>query len=140
VSLVAGIDWEVIGPPDCPLMYRRTLVGNRWFKILWHRFVPNATDEALHDHPRSFVTVVLRGGYDDEHIVPGGIEVDRVRAPAVRYRRAEHSHITRVGSHGATTLVFMGPLRREWGFWRNGEWYQWRTFERLFGLNWRCPE
>lgn len=132
-----GHGWEVIGPEACPLMYRRTLLSfGRVGKVLWHRFVPNASDEAHHDHPRSFVTVVLRGGYDD--LQPDGT-VDRVYAPAIRYRPAEHAHITKVGSEGATTLVVMGRLRREWGFYRDGKWFEWRRFERLFGLNWRCP-
>ena len=119
-------------------MYRRTLVNlGRVGKVLWHRFMPNASDEAHHDHPRSFVTLVLRGGYDD--VQPDGT-TDHVYAPAIRYRPATHAHITKVSPKGATTLVVMGPLRREWGFWRDGAWYPWRQFERLFGLNWRCPE
>lgn len=145
--------WEVIGPAECPIMYRRTLVSTRWFKLLVHRFVANAGDEAPHDHPRSFLTVVVRGGYDDIQPCPrcregfdfeclhpdhAGI-VDEVRAPTLRYRRAEHAHVTKAGPKGATTVVVMGPLRREWGFFRDGRWYPWRTFERLFGLNWRCP-
>lgn len=129
--------WEEIGPPDCPIMYRRTLVANRLFKVLWHEFMPNASDEAHHDHPRSFWTIVLRGGYLDCR-VDG--KVDRVYAPAVRFRRAEHAHITKVSPRGAITLCIMGPQRRDWGFWREGHWYDWRRFEHLFGLNWRCPE
>ena len=129
--------WEVIGPEACPLMFRRTLLSTRWFKVLLHRFVPLATDEAHHDHPRSFLTLILRGGYDD---VQADGWVERLRAPAIRYRRAEHAHITRVHADGATTLVLMGRLRREWGFiGKDGRWYEWRRFERLFGLNWRCP-
>lgn len=131
-----GGGWEVIGPSECPILYRRTILSGRCLKVLWHRFVPGASDEAHHDHPRSFVTIVLRGGYDD--VQPDGT-TDRVYAPAIRFRPAEHAHITKVGPDGATTLVIMGRLRRDWGFWRNGTWFEWRRFERLFGLNWRCP-
>jgi hypothetical protein len=83
------------------------------------------------------VTLVLRGGYDD--VQPDGT-IDRVRAPTLRFRRAEHAHITHVGPKGATTLVVMGPLRREWGFWHGGKWFEWKTYERRFGLNWRCDD
>ena len=131
-----GRGWEIIGPEACPLMLRRTLVSNRWFKVLWHKFLPGASDRAAHDHPRSFLTFVLQGGYDD--IKPDGT-IYCVYAPTIRYRSATHSHITEVGPHGATTLVLMGPLRRDWGFWHDGRWYPWRVFERKFGLGWRCP-
>lgn len=167
-----GRGWEVIGPAECPIHYRRTILSSRWFKILWHRFLPNASDEAPHDHPRSFLTFVLRGGYDDLSPCPACREsecqgwelgppsddwrrarlmtpcpdcegriwrVDEVRAPTIRYRSAEHAHITKIGPEGAVTLVLMGRLRREWGFWRDGRWYPWRAFERKFGMNWRCP-
>lgn len=130
--------WEVIGPPDCPLMFRRTLLeGGRFGKLLLHRFVPGANDRDCHDHPRSFVTLVLRGGYDD--IQPDGT-VERLRAPTIRYRPAAHTHITRVHTDGATTVVVMGRLVRAWGFLREGRWFAWRDYERRFGLSWRCDE
>jgi hypothetical protein len=127
--------WEVIGPPDCPLMFRRELIASRWLKLLVHRFVPGATDRDPHDHPRSFVTICWRGGYDD---VRADGAVDVVRAPTIRFRRAEHEHVTRVHDDGAHTVVVMGPLRREWGFWRLGRWWPWREYELTFGLGFRC--
>ena len=127
--------WEIIGPEACPLMARRTFVACRFGKVMLHSFFPGATDKDCHDHPASFLTFVLRGGYDD--VQPDGT-VDRVYAPTARFRRAEHAHITRVGPAGATTIVVMGPKRRAWGFHRDGKWFEWRTYERIFGLNWRC--
>jgi hypothetical protein len=56
---------ETIGREDCPLMYRWELLATRWGKVMVHRFVPGVEDPDLHDHPWSFVTVVLAGGYDD---------------------------------------------------------------------------
>lgn len=127
--------WEIIGPTACPILARKTLVEAKRFKVLWHVFLPDASDHDCHDHPRPFITIALRGGYDD--VQPDGT-VDRVRAPAVRYRPASHAHITRVGPLGCTTLCLMGPVRREWGFWREGRWWEWRSYERMFGLNFRC--
>lgn len=129
--------WEVIGPAECPLMFRRTILSGRLGKLLLHRFVPGATDRDAHDHPRGFVTLVIRGGYDD--IRPDGT-VERLRAPAIRYRPATHAHITHVHADGATTVVAMGRLVRAWGFVREGRWFQWRDYERRFGLSWRCDE
>lgn len=155
---------EVIGPPECPIIHRWTLVKTRWGKLLLHRFLPNADDRAVHDHPASFVTLVLRGGYDDH--VPcsrceglgywwrldgkrrpcarcegnGMVLGDRMRPGMVRLRPAEHRHRTRVGPRGCWTLVLMGPKRREWGFWKDARWWPWAEHERAFGFGMRCPD
>jgi hypothetical protein len=60
-----GGKWELIGPAECPILWRRTLLVSRFGKLMLHRFVPGASDRDPHDHPSSFVTIVLRGGYDD---------------------------------------------------------------------------
>lgn len=151
---------EVIGPTDCPIMIRWTLLSTRWGKLMLHHFLPNADDRATHDHPSPFVTLVLRGGYDD--LVPcepcdgdgwlfpddpcmdcmarGEVVGDRMRPGMVRYRRAEYAHRTRVLPSGAWTIVLMGPKQREWGFFKEGRWWPWREHERRFGYGMRCPE
>lgn len=156
-------DTEVIGPPECPILHRWTLVKLRGRKLMLHHFLPNADDRAVHDHPASFVTVVLRGYYDDMRPCgyPGcdgdgimlpddwpcprcrgtGVELnERMRPGMVRFRPATHRHRTKVGPRGCWTVVFMGPKRRRWGFWKDGRWYFWRDHELLFGVGMRCPE
>lgn len=73
---------EIIGVPECPLFHRWTLVtwgdgslkstavetlrdGSSGGKLLLHHFLSTADDRSVHDHPRGFWTLVLRGGYDD---------------------------------------------------------------------------
>jgi hypothetical protein len=189
---------EVIGPPECPLLHRWTLLnlGPRVGKLMVHRFLPNADDRAVHDHPRPFLTFVLRGAYDDmapcpfcagearwrvcalcklAPPMPGRTDVglpvcscrsmwlygteprweekvcgicdgdgvtlrETMRAGMVRYRAAEHRHRTRVHSSGAWTIVAMGALQREWGFFKSGVWMPWREFERRFGHGMRCGD
>jgi hypothetical protein len=127
---------EIIGPSECPLIYRWTLVNTRFGKLLVHRFLPHADDRAEHDHPSSFLTIVLRGHYVDEN--PNGR--DFVRAPTIRWRPATHRHRTRVGPRGCLTIVVMGPKRRRWGFWKDGQWYFWKDHERIFGFGMRCSD
>lgn len=126
---------EVIGQPECPILHRRTLVSTRLGKILWHYFLPTSRDRDPHDHPASFLTIVLWGGYDD--VSPDGT-VDRLRAGSIRRRQAEHTHTTYAGPRGARTLVLMGPKRKDWGFLREGRYWPWRVYERRFGHGFRC--
>lgn len=135
-------------------MFRWTMLDFGFVKLLQHRFQPLAYDKDPHDHPRSFLTLVVRGGYDDVQpcscdahardraamLACSATKIDQVRAPAIRFRRAEHAHITTGGPKGALTFVVMGPLRREWGFWRDGRLWPWREYERRFGINFRCDE
>jgi len=83
------IERETIGPPECPLFYRWTLLAPRFrrrvaFKVMVHRFIPNRQDaDVPHDHPRPFITFVLRGGYDDLVRCPACGGSQRVDDPAL---------------------------------------------------------
>lgn len=165
---------EVIGPPECPLVHRWTLAwagkrfGSRLPKLVLHRFLPDREDQDVHDHPRGFVTFVLRGGYDDlvecsrccgagavavdpgEHRMGattcdgccgrGVVVGDSLRAGEWRRRSARYSHMTRTGQHGAWTLCLMFAVERDWGFWREGRWWPFGEYERRFGMAMRCGD
>lgn len=133
---------EIIGDPACPIMRRWTIVGEHSgkdrgrldFKLMVHHFLPNADDRDMHDHPRPFVTLVLRGAYQDR--TDDGVE--NMTPGRIRLRRAEHKHITRVCTRGCWTVVGMGPLQREWGFWKGHSWLPWRKHGELYGFGMRC--
>jgi hypothetical protein len=78
-----------------------------------HHWIGPDDDRAHHDHPWNFVTLVVKGGYWD--MSPAGN--DYVKAPAIRYRKAEHRHIVRPHPGEAWTILFTGPRIRTWGFW-----------------------
>lgn len=93
--------------------------------IALHHFLPHEEVE-FHDHPWSFRTFVLRGGYIDESIdydVPdgeytaaqrdGAVVRDSVTAGQTRRRAAHHTHRTSC-SRSTWTLVVMGAPEREW--------------------------
>ena len=103
------IGWESIGEK----FTRYVLVKTPWFQILLHRlWSPNWHPQA-HDHPWSFVTLILRGGYLER--VPGGQNVWRGPLTFL-YRSAEFAH--NVATDGAVcwSLVVTGPKRRQWQF------------------------
>lgn len=134
-------------------------------KLMVHHFLANADDRDVHDHPRPFWTFVLWGSYDDYVPCPrcDGTGVcshpswhfvrictrcdgrtvvvgERMRRGMLRRRPAHHRHRTRVGPHGCWTVVLMGPIRRRWGFWRDGHWWFWRDYEDRFGFGMRCED
>jgi hypothetical protein len=166
---------EVIGDAACPVLLRWMLfttsreavtlpdgsTSTHSHKVMLHRFLPNSHDRDTHDHPWPFVTVVLRGMYEDlttcECMRPGavngggpwlncpkcngsGYTVEIMRAPCIRYRKAEHAHITRTRAEGAWTLVVTGRAARVWGFWVGDAWVDWRTYTSVYGSGMVCDD
>jgi hypothetical protein len=131
-----------IGPPECPIMKRLTIVRHRRFGSLrLHLFMPNADDRDVHDHPWPFLTLVVSGWYDDMKNDGEGIVLrERMSRGKVRYRSATHQHRTRVGPDGCLTVVVTGPVVRGWGFLRDGRWIPWRRYEALHGWGMRCDD
>lgn len=128
---------EIIGQAECPLILRWTILGDRqqgvyrWpIKLVVHYFVPGTEDPDAHDHPRSFVTFVVRGHYVDR-AHDGAVEV--MRRGMLRYRRADHAHTTTSGPSGCWTVCLMGRQTREWGFWRDGAWLPFRVYAARYG-------
>lgn len=107
--------------------------------VLLHHFLEPDDDGALHDHPWSFTTTILAGGYD-EALPPEGWTHGMVGPPidaCVARRRAGHriAH-TATDLHavvsirpGTWTLVSTGPRVRDWFFHPPGEaTVPWRTY------------
>lgn len=101
------IGWEEIGEE----FRRYTLLKTRWGNIYLHRLKALNWDGRCHDHPWSFVSVLLWGGYMEFHdnkwttYWPGRI----------LGRPAEWSHA--VVTWGVSwSLVFTGAKRRYWSF------------------------
>jgi hypothetical protein len=150
--LERNVEVEVIGQESCPMMLRWEFLNWGFVKAMVHYFPAEVSDRDPHDHPRPFVTLVLRGNYRDESWLPGdtthtasGIELppphgERIHTGAFRYRRADHLHIVETDGVGCWTLVVMGPVVRDWGFVRlaTGSWWQWGRYIQRFGGVARC--
>jgi len=119
---------------------------------LLHFFAAPDDDQALHDHPWSFRTTILAGGYV-EHLPPDSWLTERVDSgcegseppcglgPAwddKRVRRdagdvVEHTatdlHCVGAVDAGTWTFVATGMREREWGFHPPGQvWVPWRRY------------
>jgi len=127
----------------------------RWFGILLHRLRRPDHDRDMHDHPWSFLSIVLRGWYSEA--VPGSADIQRVwidgRLVGVEeipdglrlvpdqtrvitffnWKRARRSDPHRISyvAPGTLTLVFHGPRRRDWGFHTREGWVPHRKYLHL---------
>lgn len=103
---------EKIGRPECPDFERWIQpVGPLTFRV--HKWLQDDDRRAYHDHPYWFITLVVRGGYDD--ISPSG--TDRLVRWSLRFRRADWRHTVQSHVPGTVTVLLSGPKSRSWGFW-----------------------
>lgn len=146
---------EIIGQEECPMFLRWEFLklGKAPFlKAMVHYFPAETTDRDPHDHPRSFITFVLRGRYIDtswEKVELPDQEymqtIELVEAGQVIYRPARHTHIVETAEVGCWTIVVMGPEIREWGFLRisaskytSHRWMPWKKYVDRYGGTVRC--
>lgn len=141
------VEVEVIGQKECPLMLRWTFFDIGVLRAMIHYFPPEVTDRDPHDHPRPFLTFVLRGEYLDTSWFRIDLpdqefmkEIEIVGAGEFRYRPAAYTHIVETMESGCWSLVVMGPAIREWGFLRlnTGEWWPWGKYIQRWGGVIRC--
>lgn len=90
------------------------------FNITLHKIV-RSDDPIMHDHPWPYLTIVLKGGYWEHTplVNKHGIGDNRKwRGPgSIIWRKAKELHWLELDhNQPATTLFFMGPQQREWGF------------------------
>lgn len=127
-------------------LYRWTLFQPRRPRALWrgfgvylHKFVGDDWSRDLHDHPKRFISIGLKGAYVEETPAPEWYEDDDVdiptqrriyRAPWVRTFPAHHIHRLSLmpDRRPCWTLVIVLWHVREWGFWHRGMFMHWRNY------------
>jgi hypothetical protein len=112
----------------------------RWvpFSLRIHQIVTADYDKHMHDHPWSFLSLVLRGwyvearpittepcfsGYQDE----ASFIEDRTPG-TVAFRRATDRHRILQVSFDCWTLVVLGPKRHWWGFFTPAGKIHWKEY------------
>lgn len=137
---------RVLGRSD--IVHNGSLYMSRWrffnaprwlggWGLRVHRIVRSDMDRELHDHPFSFLSIILWGGYWELSHAPkcpssiGHHEAcrleERYRVGSFVFRRAEHAHRL-VLSRPAWTFVIRGPIRKRWGFYTAEGWLPWREW------------
>lgn len=114
--------------------YYLFLKDRKWFpfNITLHKIV-KSDDPIFHDHPWPYMTIVLDGGYW-EHTPIFDEKGNKIaekqvwRGPgSIIIRKANEYHWLELDwmIGYATTLFFMGPQQREWGFLSNTKKTKW---------------
>lgn len=98
-------------PGKRPLLVRYYLLRTPWFAIFLHHLLRSDNARDPHDHPWTFVSVLLSGGYWEN--TPSGRFWRR--RWSVLYRPATWLHYLEL-ERPVWTLVFRFRTVREWGF------------------------
>ncbi len=90
---------------------RFTLCHTPWFNVYLHRLNAPQPHPQCHDHPWSFIAILLIKGYDEFH---DGFWYRR-RPGSILLRPARYSH--NVVTHGTSwSLIITSRKFRKWGF------------------------
>lgn len=103
--------------PDEDYLWRIRLVATPWFGIFLHKICTPDPRAVLHNHPWTFASVVLKGGYTE--YVPGdntyAVSRSVKRFNLKRFNNSYH-WIDRLDRTPTWTLVFTGRRKRVWGY------------------------
>ena len=123
------------------LLTRYHLINNRFFGIYLHHLQSSDEDRACHDHPWSFISILLTGGYGEwtpHHRYDRENRTIRRQEKMIWYPRwsvlrrpAEWQYRLQLDKP-VWTLVFRGPERRVWGFLPSGTWMHHVAYGKTF--------
>lgn len=114
------IRWkEPLGNPECPYLYRWTIILFG-FSVRLHHWIKSDDRRFFHDHACNFVSIVLRGSY--KNVTPGG--TFEVKAISAWRSNALAQHYLDIPPGGAWTLLLCGRPYHKWGFYVKG--HKWR--------------
>lgn len=142
----SGTNWCVWRWTEVPSDFIRRLhvIKTPWFAICVHWLNKPDPEPYLHDHPISFLSLILKGAYLEEREVYvrdftlGYVGVEnrskwRTWWNYFRASREDRHSIIQV-EPGTVTLCFMGPKTREWGYHTEDGWVHWKTYnEEKYG-------
>lgn len=113
---------------------RLNIVQTPWFSIKLHWILRPDPDRDLHDHPWSFVSFVLRGGYEEYESKNPATEPGKLKTIMwFNYKNTKTAHRISDAAPDTLTLVFAGrrSKTKEWGFFdeKTLEYTDWQAYE-----------
>lgn len=130
----SGTIWCVWRWTDVPSQYivRLHVVKTPWFAICVHWLNTADPEPYLHDHPVTFLSIILRGSYTEKrgHGFRGLTPIRHHRwFNFIRASDTDPHSIINVAPN-TVTLCFMGPKVREWGYHTPDGWVMWKQYNR----------
>jgi hypothetical protein len=119
---VARERFDIGRPSAGTYLTRWTLTGSRFHgtggAVFLHRFHRSDADDALHDHPWPFVSIILFGGYYEHTPDRSGFVSRRWYGPGrVLTRPAVYRHRVELPpGRDSWSLVFRGAKQKSWSF------------------------
>ncbi len=121
-------------------LVRLRIFQTPWFGVYIHDIHEDDGDWRPHNHPWSFISVVLRGSYTER-------VYDRPSSKPSSYRQQVHGRFSahrmgRTSAHriveaspGLKTLILVGPRSKDgWGFFEeDGTYVDWAEYEKKIG-------
>lgn len=117
---------------------RWRLIQTPWFAIYLHRMNGPDSRPTLHDHPWPFLSLILRGGYEETYVeqpwraddvsepdilLANMTDLRAWRVGTIHRMRARSAHyIYRLLRYPTWTLLLVGPRVRTWGYWDAAGW------------------
>jgi hypothetical protein len=135
-------DGHLYHPDNRLYMGRWIVLNTRWLHVRIHHIATADPDRHMHDHPASFASLVLHGGYDearpmtiDPHFV-GQTEYTYEtarRAGSLALRRATDRHqIIWVARDTWSLFIFFGGRHQWWGYYTPEGKVWWKDYLRKF--------
>ncbi len=107
-------------------LVRYTLFTCPWFSIKLHKILLS-DDDCMHDHPWSFISIILKGGYYELTPTSG----KWYRPGSILWRPQPWIHKLVIPEcKSATTLVITFKKVRQWGFVTPSGWKVWYSYIR----------
>lgn len=145
---VGGKRWAFMQWADIPdarqvtqvYLRRLRIVQTPWFALYLHFIYQADMDRDPHDHPFTFWSFIVRGGYRERiwRTSPGQYKVGWVTGPKT-WRRFSLHKMSQVEAHmiedlmpDTITLVFCGPKTKSgrWGFYTDQGFVRWQDYNR----------
>lgn len=107
--------------PRQTYLTRWRLIQTPWFGIYLHRMDGPDSRSTLHDHPWTFASLILRGGYYEAHAAEAAQGPVTMRCHVLgdvnRMGRHEAHFIRELVKVPTWTLMLVGQRRDTWGYW-----------------------